>query len=161
MKTNRLSGVLGLWSLVLGLACALPAAAFDLTDTTGQHHRLADYKGRWVVVNFWATWCTPCIAEIPEIAQFAKDRAKDVVVIGVALDVEDSEEKTKQFAKKVGHAYPLVLGDDAVEKQLGKVRGLPTTRVYDPTGKRVYDQLGPVTKKSLEESTTPPTTKRS
>jgi thiol-disulfide isomerase/thioredoxin len=153
LKTNRLSGLLALLSLFLGLLHALPAAAFDLTDTTGQRHRLADYKGRWVVVNFWATWCTPCIAEIPEIAQFSKDRAKDVVVIGVALDVEDSEEKTKQFAKKVGHSYPLVLGDDAVEKQLGKVRGLPTTRIYDPAGKRVYDQLGPVTKKSLDEAT--------
>ena len=137
----------------LAFAVALPVAAFDLTDTDGKRHRLADYKGRWVVVNFWATWCTPCIAEIPEIAEFARARPpKEVVVLGIAIDVED-EAKTRQFAKKVGHTYPLVLGDDRTEAQLGKVKGLPTTVIFDPTGKRTFDHLGRVTKKTLEEST--------
>ena len=72
---------------------ALPAAAFDLTDTQGRSHRLADYQGRWVVVNFWATWCVPCIQEIPEIAAFARDHPR-VVVIGVAMDAEN-EAKVK------------------------------------------------------------------
>ena len=141
----------------MALAAALPAAAFDLTDTDGRRHVLSDYKGRWVVVNFWATWCTPCIAEIPEIAEFAKARpSREVVVLGIALDVEDPV-KTRQFAKKVGHTYPLVLGDEKVEAQLGKVKGLPTTVIFDPTGKRTFDHLGRVTKKTLEESTRPPT----
>jgi thiol-disulfide isomerase/thioredoxin len=137
------------------IAAATTASAapspFDLTDTQGRHHRLADYKGRWVVLNFWATWCVPCIQEIPEIAQFHRARP-DVVVIGVAIDAEDAV-KVKQFAAKVGHDYPLVLSDTRVEKQLGSPRALPTTRIFDPSGKVVYDKPGRVDAKSLEEKT--------
>ena len=127
------------------------ASAFVLTDTSGKRHRLADYKGRWVVVNYWATWCVPCIQEIPEIAEF-QGAHPEVVVIGIAVDAEDVP-KTKAFAKKVGHTYPLVISDERVEKQFKAVKGLPTTRIYDPAGKSVYDKLGRVTRKSLEEVT--------
>jgi thiol-disulfide isomerase/thioredoxin len=151
LKTNRLAHFLRLFLAGLALCAALPAAAFDVTDTDGKRHRIADYRGRWVVVNFWATWCTPCIREIPEIAAFAKAHSgKDAVVIGIALDVEDPA-KVLEFARRTGHDYTLVLGDAKVEKQFGKVKGLPTTLVYDPRGKRVYDRLGTVTQKSLEE----------
>ena len=127
------------------------ALAFDLADTHGNRHRLADYKGRWVVLNFWATWCVPCIQEIPEIAQFRREHG-EVVVIGVAIDAEDVA-KTKQFAVKVGHEYPLVISDDRVEGQLGSVKALPTTRIYDPSGKLVYDKPGRVDRKLLESTT--------
>jgi len=127
------------------------AGAFVLTDTAGKAHRLAEYKGRWVVVNYWATWCVPCIQEIPEIAEFQRAHP-EVVVLGIAVDAEDVP-KTQAFAKKVGHTYPLVISDDKVEKQFAPVKGLPTTRIYDPTGKSVYDKLGRVTRKSLEDVT--------
>jgi thiol-disulfide isomerase/thioredoxin len=152
LKTKALLAAVGFRRAVLAIALAASAAhAFDLTDTEGRHHRLADYRGKWVVVNFWATWCTPCIKEIPEIAEFQKANAPErAVVIGIALDVED-EAKTRQFAKKIGHAYPLVLEDDDTEKQFGKVKALPTTVIFDPAGKRAWDRTGPVTRKSLEE----------
>ena len=141
-------------ALALGAACIAPTAfAFDITDTQGHRHRLADYKGRYVVLNFWATWCVPCIQEIPEIAKFRREHG-DVVVIGVALDAEDAA-KVKQFAAKVGHDYPLVLADDRVEKQLGAMRALPTTRIYDPRGNVAYDKPGRVDGKFLEEKTAP------
>lgn len=133
----------------------MEARAFDLSDTEGKRHRLSDYKGKWVVVNFWATWCTPCIKEIPEIAEYYRAHFPSrAIVIGIATDVDDAA-KAIQFAKKVGHSYPLVLADDdgKVEKPFGKVRGLPTTIVFDPSGKRVYDRTGTVTRRSLEDVT--------
>ena len=147
MKTKRLLRL----SLVAALFAAAPATAFDLADTAGKRHTLADNRGRWVVVNYWATWGVPCIQEIPEIAEFAKAYPR-VTVLGIAMDAENPA-KVKQFAAKTGHTFPLVLADDSVTAQLGEPRALPTTRVYDPSGKVVYDRAGRVTRKSLEELT--------
>jgi thiol-disulfide isomerase/thioredoxin len=132
-------------------AVAFSAAAFDIVDTQGRHHRLEELKGRWVVVNFWATWCVPCIQEIPEVAAFARAH-REVEIVGVATDVEDVD-KVKRFAAKVGHDYPLVLANDKVEKALGHVKALPTTRIYDPKGTLVYDKPGRVDRKLLESLT--------
>ena len=146
MKYKRLLQLSAAFSLLLTVGGY--AFAFDITDASGKRHRLEAYKGRWVVVNFWATWCVPCLQEIPEIAEFARSYPR-VAVIGVAMDA-DNPAKVKQFAQKTGHTYPLVLADDAVEKQLGEPKALPTTRVYDPTGKVVYDRPGRVDMKALE-----------
>jgi len=136
---------------IAALLFAPCAGAFDLVDTSGKPQRLSEYKGRWVVVNFWATWCVPCIQEIPEIAAFRKAHG-DVAVIGVAIDVQDAA-KTRAFASKVGHDYPLVLSTDAVEKQLGAPKALPTTRIYDPSGKVIYDKPSRVDRRLLETLT--------
>lgn len=132
------------------------ASAFELKDTSGQSQRLADLKGKWVVVNFWATWCAPCVKEIPDIAEFAKGRGDKVRVVGIALDWHDGDKPTeaddrkiKAFAKKVGHSYPLVLGNTATEKFFGKVKGLPKTIIFDPDGKVAFEKTGPVTKELL------------
>lgn len=138
-------------ALAAALACAPPARAFDLVDTAGKPQRLADFRGRWVVLNFWATWCVPCIQEIPEIAAFRRDHP-DVVVIGVAIDAEDAA-KVRAFAKKVGHDYALVLSNDDVERQVGAPKALPTTRIYDPSGKVVYDKPSRVDRRLLESLT--------
>jgi thiol-disulfide isomerase/thioredoxin len=149
--------------LCLVLACSFFLAtassatfAFELKDTTNQSQRLADFKGKWVVVNFWATWCAPCVKEIPEIAEFSTAQGEKVRVIGIALDWHDGDKPTdseigkiKAFAKKVGHSYPLVLGTEASEKIFGKVKGLPKTIIYSPEGKIVYEKTGPVTKALL------------
>lgn len=150
MKTNWFTWAAACATAVTQLAAAA-TPAFDLVDTAGARHRLADYRGKPVVLNFWATWCVPCIQEIPEIAAFRKAHP-DVVVLGVAEDAKDAD-KVKRFAAKVGHDYPLVLADDAVEKQLGTPTALPTTRVYDARGNLKYDQPGRVTRAKLEELT--------
>ena len=150
MDTKPWKRIFWVFAALSALAAPAGALAFDLTDIQGTRHRLADYHGRWVVLNFWATWCVPCIQEIPEIAMFRRDH-REVAVIGVAIDAEDAA-KTTQFAGKVGHDYPLVLSDDRVEKQLGSVRALPTTRIYDPSGKIVYDKAGRVDRKLLESA---------
>lgn len=153
--TRTLQGVFSRFCLavcMLTAATALPAAAFSLDDADGKSWRLADLKGKWVVVNFWATWCAPCVKEIPDIAAFAKAHPGDAVVLGVALDY-DNVVQVKAFAKKVGMTYPLVPGEDKeqAEKQLGKVKGLPTTLVYDPSGKQVLNRTGTITREQLED----------
>jgi thiol-disulfide isomerase/thioredoxin len=138
-------------AVIAAVAAAPAAQAFNLTDVSGKPQRLADFKGRWVVLNFWATWCVPCIQEIPDIAAFRRDH-RDVVVIGVAVDAEDSA-KVRAFATRVGHEYPLVLSNDAVERQLGAPKALPTTRIYDPSGKVIYDKPSRVDRRLLESLT--------
>jgi thiol-disulfide isomerase/thioredoxin len=151
LKTKWLLRLLRVFVMAFTALAVGAADAFEVTDTQGKRHELADYRGRWVVVNFWATWCVPCIQEIPEIAEFAREHPK-VAVLGIAMDAENPG-KVKQFAQRVGHAYPLVLANAKVEKQLGSPKALPWTQVYDPAGRRVYDRAGRVTKKSLEEAT--------
>jgi thiol-disulfide isomerase/thioredoxin len=141
-------------ALAIGIF-ASSASAFDLKDAAGQSQRLADLKGKWVIVNFWATWCAPCVKEIPDFAAFAKAQGDKVRVIGMALDWDETgkreadERKVKTFAKKVGLTYPLVLGDDKSEKVFGKMKGLPTTIIYDPAGKIVFQKTGTVTPEML------------
>lgn len=137
-------------------ACLLLAAttvsAFELRDADGKVHKLADLKGKWVVVNFWATWCAPCVKEIPDLAAFAKSQGDKALVLGVAMDYED-EKALMPFAKKVGMTYPMVPGElnEQAEKHFGRVKGLPTTIVYDPTGKQVMNRTGLITLAMLNE----------
>jgi thiol-disulfide isomerase/thioredoxin len=150
-KSILFAGLLSMAVVLVPARCL----AFDLKDTDGGVQRLKDLKGTWVVVNFWATWCAPCVKEIPEIAEFAKEQGKKTRVIGIALDWDESgkrdadEAKLKRTAIKIGHAYPLVLGDDKTEKVFGKIKGMPTTIVFGPDGKVVYNKTGVVTKELL------------
>jgi thiol-disulfide isomerase/thioredoxin len=138
-----------------GVFAAVSAHAFDLKDTDGNALKLREMKGSYVVVNFWATWCAPCIKEIPDIAAFAKAQGNKTRVIGIALDWDETgkrevdEPKLKRTAQKFGHTYPLVLGDASTEKVFGKIKGMPTTLVYGPDGKLVYNKTGVVTKELL------------
>jgi len=147
---NSIARVLRGALLFAVLACVSGAGhAFTLKDSDGKTWRLADLKGKWVVVNFWATWCAPCLKEIPDFAAFAKAHPSDVVVLGVALDYDDKA-VVKSFAKKVGLSYPLVYGEGQVEAQFAKIKGLPTTFVYDPSGKEVLQKTGTVARETLE-----------
>ena len=140
--------------VLIGLLLALPfsgyAADFSLEDTQGKTHRLADYRGKWVLVNFWATWCPPCLSEIPELTGLHnahKDR--DLVVIGISMD-SGSGKKVADFAGAHGISYPIVLGNRRIAAQIGKLEVLPTSYLYSPNGEQVSYQAGEVTRESVE-----------
>jgi len=139
-----------LGGLLLGLGNAARAADFTLTDSTGKIHKLSQYKGKWVLVNFWATWCPPCLAEIPDLNDLHEDKKNNVAVFGIALQYANPKQVI-DFAEGLMVSYPIVLGNPKIASQIGPVDGLPTTYLYNPQGKLVAHQLGPITKEAVEE----------
>jgi len=126
------------------------AWAFSFTDTKGHTQSLDAYKGKWVLVNFWATWCPPCLEEIPDlIALHDKYSKTRLVVIGVAMDYRDPKQVT-EFADGMFISYPIVLGNAKIAAQIGQIEGLPTTYLYNPEGKLVASQVGALTKTAVE-----------
>ncbi|HCQ6175705.1 TPA: redoxin family protein [Clostridioides difficile] len=113
---------------------------FTLTDQYGKTHKLSDYEGKVVFLNFWATWCPPCKEEMPYIEQLYKDYNKnndDVVILGVAspnLGREGSREQVVNFLKDQGYTFPVVLDEDgALAYQYG-INAFPTTFIIDKEG---------------------------
>jgi thiol-disulfide isomerase/thioredoxin len=135
-------------ALLLSFATAAPA--FDLVDSKGKNHKLSEYKGKWVLVNYWATWCPPCLAEIPDLAALHKNKKNNLVVLGVAMDFQDPKD-VLSFARNRAIPYPIILGDDRAIEQVGPVRGLPTTYLYNPNGKQVAYNVGALTQEAVQQ----------
>ena len=149
-------------TIALLAAVATPAGAWDaartaerptlsVTTLDGAPFDLAAQRGKWVIVNFWATWCSPCIEEMPALSAFVESR-EDVRAIGLAWEDTDKAE-VLEFAKKHPVAYPLAQPD--VYQPLADFetpRGLPTTYLIDPDGRVAKRFTGPVTVKDLEQA---------
>jgi thiol-disulfide isomerase/thioredoxin len=125
---------------------ARPALAIDTLD----HGRfdLALQRGNWVVVNYWATWCAPCIKEIPDLSAFAASR-EDVRVIGLAYEEIEIDE-LRAFLERVPAGYPIAVVDVYdPPADFDTPRGLPLTFLLDTEGRIVHRFLGPVTSDDL------------
>jgi peroxiredoxin len=125
--------------------------AFSLPDTHGKVHTLSHYAGTWVVINYWATFCPPCIQEIPQLNAFhEKHKDHDAVVLGV--DVEDIPPLwLKDFMVSMSMSYPVLRSDPSRHvTPFGVVVGLPSTFIISPAGELVARQVGPVTAADLE-----------
>jgi thiol-disulfide isomerase/thioredoxin len=134
------------------VAFAEPATASDfiLKDMSGNKHQLSSYKGKWVLVNYWATWCPPCLEEVPDLVNLYDHRKQnDLMVLGVVFDYKDVKE-VNEYVDDMLMSYPIVLGDDSVTAQIGSAQVLPTTYIYNPQGKLVKIKRGLITREYIE-----------
>ena len=112
--------------MFLSSASAEPSASFAMKDLSGKTHRLADYKGKWVVLNYWAKWCPSCVDELPDLSSlYEKHKGKDLVVLGVAVDYK-SEKEVRDFVDDMLLSYPIILSNPKIFAQFGSPEVLPT-----------------------------------
>lgn len=122
--------LVGLFTIGSTSVSASEAPDFTLVDMEGKEVSLSDFKGKIIIVDFWATWCGPCRMEIPSFIQLQNDYKDDVVVVGVSLD-QGGPKAVVPFAEKMKINYPVVYGNGQVVQEWGGIRGIPTTFVVD------------------------------
>jgi len=169
MMRNYIVTALALISLVLGVGCrphrdqppARPASG-EVTGGAGEGFKLidakdfnvADYKGRVLLLDFWATWCGPCKMEIPHLIELQNEfRDRGLVVVGITLD-ERPDADVPPYAAEVGMNYTNVRGTDALKNEYGVV-GLPTIVIYDRAGNQVMKRAGYIEKEILRQTIEP------
>jgi thiol-disulfide isomerase/thioredoxin len=153
---NRIAfGITAVLALAAGIGLAIfdrtPAdttalLALSLPDASGQPQPMAQWRGKVLVVNFWATWCAPCREEMPDFVRAQKEYgAKGLQIVGIAVDNAD---KVQQFSKELGLNYPALIGGygamDLSREMGNNLVALPFTLVLDRQGKLAYTHLGPV-----------------
>ncbi len=135
-----------------GLVWAAPVEV-TFVDLKGAPVKLSDFRGKFVVVNFWATWCPPCLVEIPDLVMFHEAHAdKDAVVLGVNYE-DIPADKVRAFAESQMISYPIVRIRGPIDGRttpFGPLQGLPTTFMIDPKGNLVARHTGMVDQQGLE-----------
>lgn len=143
---------MGVLTMVLLLALSLAHAAWaddwSLKDRDGVHFNLSGLQGKWVLVNFWAPWCPPCLREMPDLVALQQQH-KALQVIGVAVMYGSRNEVTDVIAKQ-SLSYPIVFGNEDTAGDFGGLNGLPTSFLYSPAGELVGQIQGPINRADIE-----------
>ena len=142
-----------LTSLLLLLTLPVLAQAVDmpLTAVDGSKMNLDHYQGKWLVVNYWATWCPPCIIEMPELQSFHDNNVDNNAMV-VGINAENiSQQRLQTFLDDYFITYPNFVAGSIQQSELGLIPGLPTTFLVTPGGEVVARQVGPVTREMIEQ----------
>ena len=133
-----------------GLSAGAPAPDWELTGLDGKTVKFSDFRGKIVILDFWATWCMPCRLEIPHFVELQKQYGdRGLAIIGVSLD-EQGPEVVKKFVKQFQMTYPVVIGNEKIVAAYGDVEGIPTTFVIGRDGRIVREYIGYTEKEVLE-----------
>jgi len=126
------------------------APDFSLKDASGADIRLSALKGKVVLLNFWATWCGPCKAEIPWFEEFHNTyTGRGLAVIGISMD-EEGWKVVKPYMQSAKMNYPVAIGDEALAQKFGGIDSLPETLIVDRAGKIAFRHVGIVAKADYE-----------
>ncbi len=129
-----------------------PAASVERLGGDGEAS-IADHQGKWVLLNFWASWCEPCRDEAPAIEDFANENSRDLVVIG--MNSRDLTPDAEKFAREYGLSYELLHDGDGEQMDSYNVKGLPESFLIDPDGEIALIYRGPVDAEVLRQSFEP------
>lgn len=124
----------------------------DATDSHNNPIYLSDYRGKWVIINYWATWCPPCLKELPELDALSKQQKEKLIVLGVNFDGLPNAE-LQRFADKLHLTFPLLSNFPSQKLGIEDIPSLPLTLIVDPQGKLSKTLYGPQTQKSLLDLT--------
>ncbi len=136
--------------VLLGHSAHAGAIDMPLKMVDGTLHNLEDYRGKWIVVNYWATWCPPCLAEMPDLQSFHDKHAEQNAVV-IGINVENiTMDRLEDFLDTYFITYPIYVGSLKSSSELGLIPGLPTTFLVSPKGRVEARQVGGVTGEMIE-----------
>ena len=136
---------------------SVPELSFSLTDTKGVIFTEKNTRGKYLVINFWATWCTPCLKEIPAFVKFYEENSDHVEILGLDFEPVDLE-IINDYVGRFSINYPIVLyneDNDSEYSNFGEVIGMPTTQIYSPEGELLHTFMGEITIDDLSEFIVP------
>ena len=136
---------------------SVPELSFSLTDTKGVIFTEKNTRGKYLVINFWATWCTPCLKEIPAFVKFYEENSDHVEILGLDFEPVDLE-IINEYVGRFSINYPIVLyneDNDSEYSNFGEIIGMPTTQIYSPEGELLHTFMGEITIDDLSKFIVP------